>query len=303
MITSEIWEDEFFTSLDIFGRLLWIGLITSCADDQGRLQDNAALIRSKVFPLDDIALTQIDNALNSISEASKIARYTANGKRLIQIIHWWKHQTPRWAGHSAFPAPDGWVDRERFHSTNNEMVEKNWKDKGGYIESCKDSYIAGNTINDVNDDVDVNDDDKEENGEKPSLPAYPIAPEIALYHDVTHLYPGFMDEDKVKQKIRDLRVVMKQPPRDDLKARLEEKYALWKSCRTKDGRLYNPSNPDWLDWCITGYSPAPENGKGKIAPASLSPASWDEFLVKWHDRYEEEPTQADYEKFLRVTSR
>ena len=45
MIVSEMWEDDFFVSLSMIDRLIWIGIISACADDQGRLQDNANLIK------------------------------------------------------------------------------------------------------------------------------------------------------------------------------------------------------------------------------------------------------------------
>lgn len=156
MITGEVWEDDFFTSLSIFERLLWIGIITGCADDQGRLQDNAVLIRSKVFPMDDVAIQQVEDALIRFAEASKIVRYIEGGKRLIQIANWWKHQTPRWAGHSNYPPPPRWLDRERYHSAGNKIITLNWDVQGGYIADS----IDGNTNNDVNDDVNDDDDIK-----------------------------------------------------------------------------------------------------------------------------------------------
>ena len=59
MINGDTFEDEFFTTLSVFDRLLWIGCITKLADDQGRFRDNAALIRSNLFPMDDIPLNDI----------------------------------------------------------------------------------------------------------------------------------------------------------------------------------------------------------------------------------------------------
>jgi hypothetical protein len=150
IITSAMWEDEFFTSLPIFDRLLWVGLITCVADDQGRLQDNPALIRSKVFPLDDIPISDIETALSRFLQASKIVRYIADGKRVIQIFNWWKHQTPQWAGRSNFPPPDNWMDRERFHGKENKIITCNWDCIGGYIAG----YIPGKRSNDINGDSD-----------------------------------------------------------------------------------------------------------------------------------------------------
>ena len=159
MINGYVWEDDFFLSITIFQRLLWIGLITACADDQGRMTDNAAMIRSKVFPVDDISLADIETGIAIFCTVGKIARYTTNGKKAIQIVNWWKHQTPRWAGTSNLPAPDNWTDRERYHTTGNVIIETNWKSKGGYTESYIDICTDGNTTSDVNVNGDVNEDE------------------------------------------------------------------------------------------------------------------------------------------------
>lgn len=185
MIYSDVWEDDFFTSLTIFQRLLWIGLITSCADDQGRFQDNAALVRSKVFPIDDIQISELEAGLTVFCEAGRIARYTAGDKHICQIVNWWKYQTPRWAGRSIYPPPPGWTDRERYHAAGNTIEESNWSSKGGYTAGYIGGFTAGNTTNDVNGDVkdDVNGD-----GEVPPQPPTPdVNPEygqlVTAYHE------------------------------------------------------------------------------------------------------------------------
>lgn len=147
MTSSDMFEDEFFTSLSIFGRLLWIGIFTKLADDQGRLRDNSALIRSNIFPLDDINLEDIEVVIQAYSKAGRIVRYEKDGKKLIQIVNWWKHQKPRWASASNYPAPDGWQDRYRYHGEGNKILELNWNSTGGYIDdyivdstACEDEY-------------------------------------------------------------------------------------------------------------------------------------------------------------------
>lgn len=135
MINGDTWEDEFFTSLSIFARLLWMGIITKLADDQGRLRDNAALIRSNIFPLDDMPLNDIEEAIKLFSTDGRIVRYKKDGKKLIQIVNWWKHQKPRWASASNYPAPDDWTDRYRYHGPENVIIENNWKSIGGYIDN------------------------------------------------------------------------------------------------------------------------------------------------------------------------
>ena len=140
MINGNVWEDDFFLSLSIFNRLLWIGILTASADDQGRFSDNAALIRSRVFPVDDIQLSVIEEGISIFAEAGKIERYTMNGKKAIQLTKWWNHQKPRWAGKSTLPAPEGWTDRERYQSTGEGIVTTNWNSIGGYIATPDGSY-------------------------------------------------------------------------------------------------------------------------------------------------------------------
>lgn len=161
MINGNVWEDQFFLNLTIFERLLWIGILTACADDQGRLQDHAALIRSKVFPIDDISLKEIEAGLEKFAEAGKIDRYEVNGKKAIQVVNWWKHQKPRWAGASTLPAPGGWVDRERYHSSGNTIhTSSGWSTEGGYIADSIADSIASSDSGSNSDEVKVNGEDE-----------------------------------------------------------------------------------------------------------------------------------------------
>lgn len=143
MIASDIFEDEFIGDLNYFERLLWIGIITSVADDQGRLMDNPALIRAKVFLFDTVKDSEVETALKKIYLAGKIERYIDGNKRLIQIVNWWKYQTPSWASQSKYKAPAGWSDRAKYHGTGNKIVMVNWDKEGGYVAG----YIAPNVAN------------------------------------------------------------------------------------------------------------------------------------------------------------
>lgn len=140
MIASDIFEDEFIGDLTYFDRLLWIGIITSVADDQGRLMDNPALIRAKVFLFDSVKDSEVESALSKINIAGKIERYVDGNKSLIQIVNWWKYQTPSWASQSKYKAPKGWIDRAKYHGTGNKIVTVNWDNDGGYVAG----YVAPN---------------------------------------------------------------------------------------------------------------------------------------------------------------
>lgn len=126
MISASIFADEWFGPLAFFDQTLWIGLFAACADDQGRMQDNAYLIRAICYPYKDIPIADIEAALQRFADAGKILRYEANGKHFIQLVNWWEHQQPQWAAHSKAPAPDGWSDRVRTR-LNGKYIETNWR--------------------------------------------------------------------------------------------------------------------------------------------------------------------------------
>ncbi len=116
IISSGIFEDEFFGQLGMMQRLLWIGLFTRCADDQGRTIDNPIVIRSQVFPFDDIPASEIDKALALFAVEGKLIRYKdERGRGYLQLVKWWENQAPQWAMPSKYPAPEGWKDRVRSY--------------------------------------------------------------------------------------------------------------------------------------------------------------------------------------------
>lgn len=134
MLTSDIFSDDIFMELDDVTRLLWIGLITICADDQGRFQNNDFLIKSQVFPADRKSPSRILKSLQILEEKGMIFCYKKDGKSLAQIVNWWKHQAPSWAAASLYPAPDGWTDRVKVNSKGNKVLMENWTEQGGFME-------------------------------------------------------------------------------------------------------------------------------------------------------------------------
>src|SRR5665647_3401589 len=96
VITPTLFDDEFFGSLPDRAALIWIALFGVIADDQGRLVDNPMLIRARSFPYRDVPVSDVVDAVKSFVEAGKLVRYEADGKTLLQIVNWWKHQRPQW---------------------------------------------------------------------------------------------------------------------------------------------------------------------------------------------------------------
>jgi hypothetical protein len=183
MITSAIWRDDWFGQLDFFDQALWIGLFSTCADDQGRLLDNPILIRADVFPYKDTPISEVERALQGFADVGRIARYDVDGKRLIQIINWWEHQQPQWAQPSQWLPPEGWHDRVRTRM-GGKYIEENWSDKPSNPDSVqlgsspedtsRDDNLIGQTPDSVPDPIHVPDSVQEDGAASPPITHDPL---------------------------------------------------------------------------------------------------------------------------------
>jgi hypothetical protein len=127
MIDATFWQSETMARLPVEQRLLFIGLFSN-ADDQGRLRGHPALVRSMVFPYDDVEVGQIEAGLQALEREGCIHRYTAGGGQCLQIVNWWKYQKLQWASPSRIPAPEGWRDRVRYRE-GGKIRQQNWGDE------------------------------------------------------------------------------------------------------------------------------------------------------------------------------
>ena len=94
------------------------------------------LILADVFPYDShVTPEDVQAGLDHFIQDKKLVAYEADGKQLLQIINWWSYQrSAAWMGASRYAAPDGWLDRARFHTKGRQIKEINWKENGGF---CK----------------------------------------------------------------------------------------------------------------------------------------------------------------------
>jgi hypothetical protein len=297
MINSDLFEDEFFGSLDMVGRLLWIGLLTACADDQGRLLANASVIRAKVYPFDDVGLGVIQGVLERFSQAGKVTLYEADGKRLCQVVNWWRYQTPAWAAASKYPAPEGWVDRVKAHVNGNKITMLNWDKVGGYaaatqvlcsgLHSVLCSGVDSGLHRAINEDEDDN--DNEIKGEEEVEVEGLEVPENFVQEPVkvasatsSSAAPpagkGFTSGSAVADRVLFLGTGMSaMPPSwnghramiDDALRSISEREGQERAVEmvkevygewTRRG--YRPTNPGWVDWLIGGI-PAARGSPGK----------------------------------------
>lgn len=91
MVDPGFWQSENMAKLTIRQRLLFIGLFSN-ADDEGRLGGKPALIRSIVFPYEDISIKDIEEDLKNIEATGSIFRYSVKGNSYIQVTGWEKYQ-------------------------------------------------------------------------------------------------------------------------------------------------------------------------------------------------------------------
>lgn len=104
IIKEAICRSDSIDSLSWFEEVLFYRLIVVC-DDYGRFDGRPAVIRGACFPLKDIRLDQIENALRKLSTAGMIWRYEIEDRAFLQLITWERHQQIR-AAKSKYPAPN-----------------------------------------------------------------------------------------------------------------------------------------------------------------------------------------------------
>jgi hypothetical protein len=97
-----LFQDEELADLDLMARLLFIGLWL-LADREGRLEDRPRRIKGLLFPYE---ACDTETHLGSLHDAGFIFRYSVDGSRYIQIVHFVKHQNPHpKEAASIIPAP------------------------------------------------------------------------------------------------------------------------------------------------------------------------------------------------------
>lgn len=104
ILRDSICRSDSIDGLTWFEEVLFYRLLVN-VDDYGRFDGRPAVIRGMCFPLKDVRLDQIKNALNSLTSACMIYTYKVEAKSYIQIVHWEQYQQIR-SKKSKYPAPD-----------------------------------------------------------------------------------------------------------------------------------------------------------------------------------------------------
>lgn len=105
ILKESILRSDSIDRLTPFEETVFYRLIVRC-DDYGRWYANPKLLASELFPLrEEIRAPQMEEALRSLEAADLIILYEAEGKALLQLKTWDKHQQVR-AKRSKFPPPE-----------------------------------------------------------------------------------------------------------------------------------------------------------------------------------------------------
>jgi hypothetical protein len=104
ILKESLTRSESINELSWFAEVLFYRLIV-VADDFGRFDGRAAVIKGTCFPLRNIRTSQIEKGLKELASVSMIFTYTVKAKSFLQIANWSKFQSTR-AMKSKWPSPE-----------------------------------------------------------------------------------------------------------------------------------------------------------------------------------------------------
>ena len=104
ILKESICTSENVDQLSAFEETVFYRLIVNC-DDYGRMDGRPKILISKLFPLKEVRVKQMEDALRALTSAELVTLYEVDGKPFVQMKTWDKHQQMR-AKKSKYPAPD-----------------------------------------------------------------------------------------------------------------------------------------------------------------------------------------------------
>lgn len=102
MIDPNFWTDEKLGECSIQERLLFMGLISN-ADDEGYGRANLKLLKSIIFPYDEIKVSDIEKWINHLSQFNIVIIFKYDEQTYYWLPNFLKHQTINKPTKSTFP--------------------------------------------------------------------------------------------------------------------------------------------------------------------------------------------------------
>jgi len=105
-LSTAFWTDDKVAHLSRDARLTLAGLITKCADDEGRFVATPATIGGELFPYDELSPARIKKWLAEIESEGMVHVYRINGGTYGWLPKWHAWQKPPHPTASTLPPPE-----------------------------------------------------------------------------------------------------------------------------------------------------------------------------------------------------
>lgn len=166
ILNSSICVSDSIDALTFFQEAFFYRLLVS-VDDYGNFDARAKVIRAAAFPLKDVSLEDIEEALDALEAQGMLQFYTVNGRRYIHLTGWTRFQRLRNSKHK-YPAPDS--DGAEIVTTEEEElddIEELEPEEEEETESIEEESKYAENARETEENVE-NEQKDELNGEKPS---------------------------------------------------------------------------------------------------------------------------------------
>ena len=135
MISPAFWSDEKLGECNQLERFLFLGLISN-ADDEGIGRANPKLLKSLIFPYDDLRISDFEKSLAKLASLELIILYTADNQSYYFVNNFNKHQTINRATPSDFPKPP-----KNKSSTHGALTEYSLNTHGALTPNIKEEKL------------------------------------------------------------------------------------------------------------------------------------------------------------------
>lgn len=123
ILKESITTNEQIDMLDPFEETFFYRLIVK-TDDYGRYDGRPKILRAALFPLKEVALEDISNALNALQRVGLIKLYVVEDHPYIELTGWERNQNIR-AKKSKYPGPEGACEQTESAEKTEQAPEDN----------------------------------------------------------------------------------------------------------------------------------------------------------------------------------
>lgn len=107
IIKESIRTSDSIDQLSWFEECMFYRLIVSC-DDYGCMDARAKILASTLFPLKDVRVKAVEDALRKFSTLELVTLYEVDGRPFLRLKTWDRHQRVRDSKHK-YPTPEGLI--------------------------------------------------------------------------------------------------------------------------------------------------------------------------------------------------